>query len=52
MLRTFQMPLVSLNINLYVGNERKMEIKLKGYTYKITHIIAANIPRLPYLVLT
>ena len=29
-----------------------MVIKLKGYTYKITHIVAANIPRLPYLVLT
>ena len=40
-----------LNINLYVGNERKMVIKLKGYTYKITHIVAAKIPRLPYLVL-
>ena len=40
------------NINLYVGNERKMVIKLKGYTYKITHIVAAYIPRLPFLVLT
>ena len=37
---------------IYVGNERKMAIKLKGYTYQITRIVAANIPRLPYLVLT
>ena len=25
-----------------------MVIKLKGYTYKITPIVAANIPRLPF----
>ena len=41
-----------LNNILNVGNERKMVIQLKGYTYKITHIVAANISRLPYLVLT
>ena len=28
-----------------------MVIKLRGCTYKITHIVAANIPRLPHLVL-
>ena len=39
------------NINLYVGNKRKMVLKLKGYTYKITHIVAAYIPRLRFLVL-
>ena len=44
--------IILLNINLYVGYKRKMLIKLKGYTYKITHIVAANIPRLPYLILT
>ena len=41
-----------LNINLYVRNERQMEIKLKGCTYKITDILAANILRLPHLVPT
>ena len=29
-----------------------MVIKLSGCTYKITHIIAANVPRLPHLVPT
>ena len=32
-------------MNLNVRNERKMVIKLKGCTYKITHIVAAIIPR-------
>ena len=41
-----------LNINLYVGIQRKKLIELKGYTNKITHIVAANIPILPYLELT
>ena len=36
--------IIFLNINLYVGNGRKMVIKLKGYTFKITHIVAANTP--------
>ena len=27
-----------------------MVLKLKGLTYKITHVVAANIPRLPNLV--
>ena len=43
--------IISLKINLYVGNACKIVIKLKEYTYKITHIVAANIPRLPYFVL-
>ena len=29
-----------------------MVIKLRGCTYKITEIVAANIPRLPHLVPT
>ena len=30
----------------------EMVIKLRWCTYKITHIIAANFPRLPHLVPT
>ena len=41
--------IIFLNINLYIGHERKNVIQLKEYTYKITHIVVANIPRLPYL---
>ena len=44
--------IIFLNINLNVRNERKMVMKLRGCTYKITHIVAANIPRLPHLVQT
>ena len=44
--------IIFLKINLNVGNKRKMVIKLKGCTYKSTHIVASNIPRLPHLVLT
>ena len=35
--------IIFLNINLNVRNERKMVIKLRGCTYKITNIVAANI---------
>ena len=38
--------IIFLNINLNVRNERKIVIELKGCTYKITHIVAANNPRL------
>ena len=44
--------IIFLNINLNVRNERKMFIKLRGCTFKMTHIVAAYIPRLPHLVLT
>ena len=44
--------IIYLNINLKVRNKRKSVIKLKGCTYKITHIIAANNPRLPKLLPT
>ena len=44
--------IIFLNINLNVKTERKMVIKLRGCTYKITHVVAANIPRLPHLVQT
>ena len=44
--------ILSLNINLNVRNERKNVIKLRGFTYKNTHIVAANIPRLLHLVLS
>ena len=44
--------MILLNINLKVRNERKLEIKLRGRTYKITHIVAVNITRLPHLVPT
>ena len=47
-----QCMIIFLNINLYVGNGWKIVIQLKWYTYNITHIVGANIPRLPYLVLT
>ena len=33
-------------------NERKLVIVLRGCIYSITHIAAANIPRLPHLVPT
>ena len=42
--------IIFLNINLNVGNERKMVTQLRGCIYKITHIVAANIPTLPHLV--
>ena len=44
--------IIFLSINLNVRNERKNVIKLRGCTYKITHIVAANILRLPHLVRT
>ena len=44
--------IIFLNINLNVRKERKMVIKIRGCTYKITHIVAANIPRLTHLVPT
>ena len=44
--------IILLNINLNVRKEREMVIKLRGCTYKITPIVAANIHRLPHLVLT
>ena len=44
--------IIFLNINLNVRKERKMDLKLRGCTYKNTHIVAANIPRLPRLVPT
>ena len=44
--------IIFLNINLDVRNEGKIVIKLRGCTFKSTHIDAANIPRLPHLVQT
>ena len=44
--------IILLNINFNVRKEGKMVIKLRGCTYKITHIVAANITRLPHLVPT
>ena len=41
---------IFLNINLHSRKERKNGNKIKGCTYKITHIVAANISRLPHLV--
>ena len=41
--------IIFLNINLNVRKEQKRVIKLKGCTYKITHIVAANIPSLPHV---
>ena len=40
---------IFLNINLCVRNE-KMVLQLKGCTYKITHIVTANIFSLPHLI--
>ena len=42
--------IIFLNINLHSRKEKKMVIKYKGCAYKITHIVAANISRLPHLV--
>ena len=47
-----QFMIIFLNINLNVKKERKRVIKLRGCTYRITHIVAANIPRVPHLVPT
>ena len=44
--------IIFLNINSNVRKERKRVIKLKGCTYKITHIVAASNPSLPHLVPT
>ena len=47
--------IIFLNIDLNFRKERKMVIKLRGGgggTKKITHILAANILRLPHLVPT
>ena len=41
-----------LNDNLMLERREKMVIKLRGCTYKITHIVAANTPRLLHLVPT
>ena len=40
--------IIFLNINLNVRNERKKGNKYRGVYLKITNIVAANIPRLPY----
>ena len=39
-----------MNINENFGNYRKNAEKLRGYTYKISHISAASCPILPNLV--
>ena len=39
-----------MNIYENIRNNRKMVKKLKGYTYNITHMSAANYSRLPKLV--
>ena len=44
--------IIFLNIDLNVRNERKVVIKLRGCTYKITHIITANISRVPQFIPT
>ena len=44
--------IILLNINLNVRKEKRNGNKLRGCTYKFTHIVAANIPRLPHLVPT
>ena len=41
--------IIFLNNDLYVRNENKVVIKLRGCTYKMTNNVAANIPRLPHL---
>ena len=42
--------IIFLNINLNDRSEKKGVIKMRGNTYKVTHIIAAYNPRLPHLV--
>ena len=44
--------IIFLNMNLNVRNERKMVREIRWCTYKITHIVASNGPRLPHLVPT
>ena len=39
-----------MNINENIRNKRNMLEYLKGCTYNITHLSAANNPRLPKLV--
>ena len=39
-----------MNINENIRNKRKMLENLKGFTYNITHLSAANYSRLPKLV--
>ena len=39
-----------MNINENIRNKRKLLENLKGYTYNITHISAANYSRRPQLV--
>ena len=44
--------IIFLNIDSNVRDESKMVIKLRGCTYKSTHIVSAHSPRLPHLVPT
>ena len=39
-------------IKVYIRNDRKIAEKLRGYTYKITNISAANCQRAANMVLT
>ena len=39
-----------MNINENIRNKRQMSENLKGCTYNITHISAANYSKLPKLV--
>ena len=39
-----------MNMNENIRNKRKMLATLKGCTYNITHLLAANYSRLPKLV--
>ena len=40
-----------MNININIGMKRKIAKELKGYTYKITNIPAANCPRVAKIIL-
>ena len=44
--------LINISINKYgnIRNLRTLRKKLRGYTYKITHISAANFPSVAHLV--
>ena len=44
--------LIYIFINIYgnIRNQRTSQKKLMGYTYKITHISAANFPSVEHLV--
>ena len=42
---------IFMKININITTKRKIAKKIKGYTYKITNIAAANCPRVAKIIL-